>query len=103
MTDLLDYRDRFPDSPGYKGTDTSKKAAESVKQDAPLLRRMCLDVIAKSPDGMTADEAAEALGESVLSIRPRFSELKATGEIRDTGFRRRNISGRHAVVWAADV
>lgn len=100
MTNLFDYRDKFPDSPGYKGTDTSKKAAESVTQDAPLLRRMCLDIIRKSPDGMTPDEAADALGESVLSIRPRFSELKTKGEITDTGLRRRNISGRHAIVWA---
>ena len=41
------------------------------------------------------------LGESVLAIRPRFSELRALGQITDTGARRINDSGRSAIVWRA--
>ena len=46
----------------------------------------------------TADEAAEALHTSILSIRPRVTELKALGKLVDTGIRRPNASGRSAAV-----
>mgnify|MGYP000322982922 CR=1 FL=1 len=51
--------------------------------------------------GLTADECAAVLGESVLSIRPRFSELLGAGLIRETGQRRRNASGKMADVLVA--
>lgn len=47
----------------------------------------------------TPDEIAELLGESPLSIRPRFTELKRVGAIVDTGDRRINKSGNTAKVW----
>ena len=50
---------------------------------------------------MTADEVAELLGESVLSVRPRVSELKAQGRVEATTKRRCNVSGKTAVVWRA--
>lgn len=50
---------------------------------------------------LTTDECASLLEESVLSIRPRFSELRALGQITDTGDRRLNDSGRRAIVWRA--
>ena len=48
---------------------------------------------------LTADEVAERLGQSVLSVRPRISELKAKGKIEATAKRRCNVSGKRAVVW----
>lgn len=50
---------------------------------------------------MTSDEAAEAIGETVLAVRPRFTELLALGQIKDSGQRRRNASTRTAKVWMA--
>jgi hypothetical protein len=50
---------------------------------------------------MTADEVADFVGESLLTIRPRMTELKRLGLLRDTGARRANASGRQAVVWEA--
>jgi predicted ArsR family transcriptional regulator len=47
----------------------------------------------------TADEAASELGESILAIRPRLSELVALGKIEDSGLRRKNASGMTATVW----
>jgi hypothetical protein len=47
---------------------------------------------------MTADECAHRLGMNILSVRPRFTELKALGLIHDTGLRRRNWSTRMAKV-----
>lgn len=96
--DLLSY----PASPGFKAEGTSKAAAESMKPTAATLRATCLGWLHYWPDqGRTADECAEEMGESVLSVRPRFSELHALGLIVDTGQRRPNKSGRNAVVWKA--
>lgn len=50
---------------------------------------------------MTADEVAELLGESVLSVRPRVSELKVQGKVEATTKRRCNVSHKTAVVWRA--
>jgi hypothetical protein len=48
---------------------------------------------------MTADEIAAQLGCSILSVRPRVSELNVGGEIEQTGARRKNASGMTATVW----
>jgi predicted ArsR family transcriptional regulator len=48
---------------------------------------------------MTADECADTIGMSVLSIRPRFTELHRRGAIEETGELRHNRSGRRAKVW----
>jgi hypothetical protein len=49
--------------------------------------------------GFTADEIAARLGESILTIRPRITELNKLCKIKDTGVRRPNSSGRNAIVW----
>ncbi len=93
----------YPDLPGFKATDTSRAAASTVP--ATLLHARIMvhfrGAIKKSGyNGFTADEMAAVLLESVLSIRPRFSELKRLGLIIDTRIRRKNESGKSAIVWA---
>jgi predicted ArsR family transcriptional regulator len=97
MTDLFTYRDEYPNSPGYKRPGTSREAAEAIKPRAAILRERSLAALKHRP--MTADEVAAHLGESVLSIRPRITELHELGLIEQTGERRRNASGRMAAVW----
>ena len=48
---------------------------------------------------MTADEVADALGESILNVRPRVSELAKRGVIKDSGHRGCNASGHSAAKW----
>jgi hypothetical protein len=85
----------YPTSPGWKGAETSRAAAESI--NASVLRGKVLRIYElRGP--CTADEAAEALHTSILSIRPRVTELKALGKLVDTGIRRPNRSGRSAAV-----
>lgn len=96
------YRDGLP---GHKEPTTSRLAAMQMKEDASILRPLVLAAIAAKP--RTADEVAAALGRSVLSIRPRCSELRKLNKIRPlldaTGrqIRRRNDSGISAIVWQA--
>ena len=99
MADLLDFMAPYPRSPGFIDRDTSRAAAESLAAGAPLIRQQCLNLINKCGSlGITPDEAAKALGMTVLSIRPRFTELKELGLIVDSGKRRSNDSGRKAKV-----
>lgn len=100
QTDLENYieEEHYPDAPGYKENTTSREAAESMKEDAETLRMAVYGAL-KHNGGMTADETAEYLNRSILSIRPRFTELKKQGLIFDTGFRRKNASGKKAKVW----
>lgn len=94
----------YPHEPGAKTEGTSREAAESMKPTFATLRSAVLKLLlqpAHISTGLTADEAAMHLHESVLSIRPRFSELLNKGEIRDAGCVRQNASGRNATVWVA--
>jgi hypothetical protein len=86
----------YPQAAGHKGRDTGRAAAEGMSARAPRLRKMCLDELSEP---LTADQCAVRLGIDKLSIRPRFSELAATGAIIDTGERRQNASGKSAIVW----
>ena len=88
----------YPDVPGYQKTDTSFAAAKSERSRAYSLRLECITwLIAHGP--RTADEIADHLGKDRLAIRPRIAELKAAGEICDSGIRRSNDSGKTAIVW----
>lgn len=91
---------RYPSSPGWKGTDTSRDAAQSMKPKAKVIRQKIYDVIVMS-SGLTADEACERAGVDILSGRPRVSELKLQNLIKDTGQRRPLPSGKSGVVWRA--
>jgi predicted ArsR family transcriptional regulator len=86
----------YPEMAGFKVPGTSEDAAALVP--AYTLRKMVIEFLEEGGP-QTADEVAAALGKSVLSIRPRFSELREFGAIADTGLRRPNISGRPAIVW----
>jgi hypothetical protein len=90
----------YSETPGFKEPTTSRAAAHAVSASAPLLRERVLAAIRSADErGMTADEAAEAIGETVLAVRPRVTELAKTSRIVPTDERRPNISGLKARVW----
>ncbi len=95
MTDLFHY----PAAPGAQDRDTSRAAAAAIAPTAARLRERVLTLFERSK-GLTADEAAGRLGLSILSVRPRVTELARAGKLRDSGVRRKNGSGRSAIVWA---
>lgn len=89
----------YPFSPGAKRAGTSQAAAEAMKTRAPTLRDKVLALLQK--DALTADETAARLGENILSVRPRLSELVKMNLIYDTGLTSKNDSGVRAVIWRA--
>ena len=100
MADLFDYQNAYPAAPGFRRrSKTSKAAAESVKERAPTVRDQILSLLKRNE--LTPDEAAKILGVSILTARPRFSELFRLGKIFRTGDTRANESGIRADVWSA--
>lgn len=93
------YASRYPQTPGFKEETTSREAGESMADRAKTLRGAVLASIKEMPG--TADEIAARLRESVLSIRPRLSELRTQSQIMPSGARRKNESGKSAIVWRA--
>lgn len=90
---------RYPDSPGFTDDTTSLAAAKAIEPTAQTLRDDALARLRVKPS--TADEVAGYLCQSVLSIRPRITELKRLGLVKETGERGPNASGRMAHVYAA--
>lgn len=89
----------YPHRPGSKERSTSQDAADSMARSAKIYRGRVLDCLSHHPAGLTADEIADRLGLTILSIRPRVSELNRLGLIEQAGERRANASGRMAHVW----
>lgn len=92
----------YPDSPGHRGVDTSVAAAADLAPKLGPLQRMVLAAIRDAGWlGLTADELCDRLKLERWTVQPRTSELRRKGLIRDSGQRRRNASGKQAIVWAA--
>ncbi len=92
----------YGDLPGHKESTTSKDAALTIARTAVNLRALVLAALeAAGPRGLTSDEVAARLNQSVLSIRPRISELGPgrLNLIERTGERRWNFSGLKAACW----
>lgn len=97
LFDMDTYAPSYPHLAGHQATDTSRDAAPL---DAATIRAKVLSTF-KDSAPMTADECAERMRLSILTIRPRCTELKRLGLLRDTGKRRPNASGKMAMVLTA--
>ncbi len=96
--DLFNY----PRGPGFKEPTTSRDAAVAIAPRVASLRARVMRAIADAGAvGLTADECARVLGESVLAVRPRLTELgpRHGNRIEKTGARRANESGQMAAAW----
>ena len=99
-------RSPYKGLPGFKESGTSKEAGGSLAKNgrADTLRDKCMGIFL---DGwqLTADQVARKLGEDVLSIRPRISELAHTfpPAIRKTDETRMGERGKPQRVMALNV
>jgi hypothetical protein len=92
------YMDGF----GHRGIETSIGAGEAIKHSLGRLRRMTFDAVRDAGErGLTAEEASNQLGIPRVALQPRTSELRRLLLIADSGMRRRNASGKSAIVWVA--
>jgi hypothetical protein len=93
----------YPSGPGFKvGGGTSEAAAQRIVPLAGrLIKPILQEFVAASSVGMTPDQCAARIGVSVLSMRPRISELKRLGYLVYTGARAPNTSGMTAALLRA--
>jgi len=80
---------------------TSRSAA--ARADKGLSGRAKLAVLAAiaqaGEGGLTDEEGIRATGLAASTYRPRRVELVESGNVRDSGFTRKTLSGCAAVVW----
>lgn len=79
--------------------DTELNAARLIAPRAGTWRRIVLDVLARSEDGMTDWELHTSLGGNLYTIAPRRTELCRDGWLKDSGRRRVTNNQRAAIVW----
>jgi hypothetical protein len=92
----------YPEAPGSRVPGTSQEAAAAIAGHATRLRKVVLrEFLAAGQGGLTPDQAARRVEESILSVRPRVTELKVAGLLVPTGERRANDSGMSAGVLKA--
>lgn len=93
-------RDLFsvPPQPPRVVQQTSRDAYEDAKPRIPTLKDRALDALQRH-GARTADEVGDLIGETPFSVRPVFTNLRREGKVEDTGQRRRNESGKQAIVW----
>lgn len=92
----------YPNAPGHRGVDTSIAAANALQPKLGRLHKSVLGTIRTAGNqGLTGDEIAVRLEMERWAVRPRTSELRRKGLIRDSGQRRPNCTGKKAIVWIA--
>ena len=90
----------YPYQPGHRGVETSIQAARMLSGALGRLQLLVTAaLVSAGTDGLTAHEAAALLRADKSAIQPRLSELRTMGLIRDSGKRRKNASGKNAIVW----
>jgi hypothetical protein len=90
VLDVVGLDASYPAGPGRaRGSETSAAAANEIFDFARgILGKVALHLVEIYPGGATPDEVADALGISLLTARPRFSQLGAAGLIEKVGERR---------------
>jgi hypothetical protein len=90
-----------PSGIGHKedgGTSEQAAAELAISGRAVILRNKVRNWYAAGHTG-TADDCANAIGENILSVRPRVSELRASFLLEKTGERHISNGGKAAAVW----
>lgn len=90
----------YPDYPGHSPCDTSTEAAKALSPHLGKLQSIALAAI-REHGGLTTEQVSDKTGINPKAIEPRVSELKTKGLIVDSGKRRKNKSGKRAIVMVA--
>ena len=86
-------------APFQRSSKTSREAAESVEHLVETQLEKVYSLISEKP--RTDQEVAKVLGMQISSITARRRALVLEGRVRDSQLRRKNSSGRNAVIWEA--
>lgn len=93
----------YPEGPGSRSNapETSREAAKTVIHVAKSHRGKILETLQGEVFGLSSEAIACRVGLTRYAVRPRISELVASGEVIETPFREKNGEGRNVVIWRA--
>lgn len=86
----------------YRKNATGETSREAAKGNKKNLRELVLDRLTQgpaTPETIFADLKAEGVHTVLTSIRPRCTDLKALGLVRDSGRRGESEGGKRSIVW----
>ena len=86
--------------PAYvRGSETSKEAAESIREKAPSMKQRVSAVLESRANGLTDEELEQILEWRHQTVSARRRELVLEGAVKDSGRKRPTTSGRNATIW----
>ena len=90
---------QYPHKAGHRGVRTSISAANDTNKKLRRLHKQVLIELARNPNGLTGSELSNLTKVSILTIRPRTTELKAQGLIVDSEETKKNENGKSEIVY----
>jgi|TARA_R110000823_G_scaffold211057_1_gene341423 hypothetical protein len=100
MQDNFIFKDKYPYKAGHRKVDTSIQSANFINKNLKRISKVVLVELGKVfPKGLTGSEIAHNSDNSILSVRPRTTELKLQGLIIDTEERRKNKGGQGEIIY----
>lgn len=91
-----------PGQTGLDAPESSHGGSEGFPERLGRLQKCSLVAIRSAfLGGLTAHETSAATGFDRVAVQPRISELRRKGLVVASGKRRRNPSGKTAIVWIA--
>tara|TARA_R110002074_G_scaffold387046_1_gene569000 strand:- start:1362 stop:1769 length:408 start_codon:yes stop_codon:yes gene_type:complete len=93
-------KDKYPYKAGHRGVRTSIISAKETDKRLSRLKKQVLIELAKVfPKGLSSSELADKTKISLLTVRPRTTELKLQGLIIDTEKDKKNENGKPEIVY----
>ena len=90
---------KYPHKAGHRGHRNSIISANETNKKLRRLQKQILIELYKNPKGLIGSELADILKVSILTIRPRTTELKLLGLIKDIEKDRKNDGGKPEAVF----
>ena len=94
MQDEFMFKDKYPHQAGHRGHRNSITSAKATNKILSRTKKQILIELFKHPKGLTGSELSDLTGVTILTIRPRTSELKLLNLIVDTEKNKNNDGGK---------
>lgn len=98
-TYFVKNKEQYPYKAGHRGVRTSISAANETNKKISRLHKQVLLELARNPKGLTGSELSNLTKVSILTIRPRTTELKLQGLIIDSESTKKNENGKPEIIY----
>ena len=92
-------KDKYPHKAGHRGHRNSIVSANHTNKILSRTKKQILIELYKHPKGLTGSELSDLTGITILTIRPRTSELKLLNLIIDTEKNKNNDGGKPESIY----